>query len=72
MKKILIILFFNSLIAFDGFAGTDGENALSKKNPGEIKECFKSLNKGIFAFNQGLDKAIFKPVASAYLNYPAQ
>ena len=71
MKKILIILFFNSLIAFNGFAGTDGENALSKKNSGEVKECFKGLNRGIFAFNQGLDKAIFKPVASAYLKLPS-
>ena len=71
MKKILIILFFNLLIAFNGFAGTDGENALSKKNSGEVKECFKGLNRGIFAFNQGLDKAIFKPVASAYLKLPS-
>ena len=36
MKKILIIIFLNSLIAFNGFAGTDGENALSKKNSGEV------------------------------------
>ena len=71
MKKILIILFFNSLIAFNGIAGTDGENALSKKSNGNTKECFEGLNRGIFALNQGLDKVIFKPVASAYLKLPS-
>ena len=70
MKKILIIFFLNTLIAFNGVAGTDGENALSKKNSGEVKECFKGLNRGVFAFNQGLDKSVFKPVASAYLKLP--
>ena len=71
MKKILIIFFFNSLIAFHGVAAADGENALSKKNSGEVKECFEGLNRGVFAFNQGLDKAVFKPVASAYLKLPS-
>ena len=29
------------------------------------------LSKGIFAFNQGLDKAIFKPLAKGYRTLPS-
>jgi len=50
-------------------AGTDGENNLSK-NPKPIKDCFESLNRSSFALNQGLDKAIFKPVAKGYRSLP--
>tara|TARA_B110000093_G_scaffold117647_1_gene125974 strand:- start:355 stop:1101 length:747 start_codon:yes stop_codon:yes gene_type:complete len=50
-------------------AGTDGENNLSK-NPKPVKDCFESLNRSSFALNQGLDKAIFKPVAKGYRSLP--
>ena len=51
-------------------AGTDGENSLSKKS-GEVKDCFEGLNRATFSLNQGLDKAIFKPVAKGYRNLPS-
>ena len=70
MKKIILTLLLTLMLSFNVNAGTDGENNLSKKNPSEIKDCFEKLNRGTFAFNQGLDKAILKPVAKAYRGLP--
>ena len=51
-------------------AGTDDENSLSKKTSGEVKDCFEKVNRGIFAFNQGLDNAIFEPLAKESRKLP--
>ena len=51
-------------------AGTDGENSLSKGNTEEVKDCFEKVNRGIFAFNQGLDTALFEPLAKGYRKLP--
>lgn len=50
---------------------TDGQNSLSKKNSSEVKDCFEGLNRVTFAFNQGLDKIVFKPVARIYRVLPS-
>ena len=71
MNKILIITLTALMIALSANAGTDGENNLSKKNPRQVKDCFEKLNRGTFALNQGLDKAILKPVAKAYRTLPS-
>ncbi len=52
-------------------AGTDGENNLTKKNSGQIKDCFENINRATFKLNQALDGAIFKPVAKAYRVLPS-
>ena len=52
-------------------ADTDGENSLSKKNSGDVKDCFEGLNRATFSLNQGLDKAIFKPIAKGYRKLPS-
>ena len=71
MKKILILLIAAGLLTFGNVnAGTDGENSLSKKNSGEINDCFEKVNRGIFAFNQGLDTALFEPLAKGYRKLP--
>jgi len=70
MKKFFILLFISILLTSNVSAGTDGENSLSKKSPGDVRDCFESVNRATFAFNQGLDKAIFKPVASVYKKLP--
>ena len=31
-----------------------------KNNPSEIEDCSEGFNRATFAFNQGLDKAIFR------------
>ena len=52
-------------------AGTDGENSISKKNK-PVKDCFEGLNRTTFSMNQGLDKAIFKPIAKTYRTLPSE
>ena len=69
--KILIIIFFSNILFSIAYAGSDGEMKL-KTNPdsGEVYDCFEKVNRGIFAFNQGLDKVIFKPLATGYRKLP--
>jgi len=71
MKKILILLFLSAFISLNVNAGTDGENSLSKKKNQPSKDCFGKLNRGIFAFNKGLDNVIFQPVAKGYRKLPS-
>ena len=71
MKKILITCFLSLMLCLNVSADTDGENSLSKKNSGQVKDCFEKINRATFAFNMGLDKAIFKPVAKAYRVLPS-
>ena len=71
MKKTFIILFLSAFISLNVNAGTDGENSLSKKKNQPSKDCFGKLNRGIFAFNKGLDNVIFQPVAKGYRKLPS-
>ena len=45
-------------------------NFSAKSNAEEVKDCFEGLNRATFAFNQGLDKTIFKPIAKGYRKLP--
>ncbi len=71
-KKLTIILFTIFLVAFNANAASDGELELKKNDQKqkEVKDCFEKLNRATFAFNQGLDKAIIKPIAKTYRNLP--
>ena len=71
MKKILIFSIFllSQLLTSNVFAGSDGTLEIknkTKESASEVKDCFETVNRGIFAFNQGLDKIFFKPVAKGY------
>ena len=71
-KKLTILLFSLFLITFNAYAGSDGELAI-EKNKSEAhntKDCFEKLNRATFAFNQGLDKALIKPIAESYRKLP--
>ena len=49
------------------------EKLAFKKNKSEAqntKDCFEKLNRATFAFNQGLDKALIKPIAKGYRKLP--
>ena len=71
LKKLSIIIISIFLLSLNAYAGSDGELKLSKKDqPKEIKDCFEKLNRATFAFNQGLDKAVIKPLAEGYRNLP--
>ena len=76
MKKlfsIIIIILFSQFQVLNAIAGSDGEVEISSKknnNRQVVKDCFESVNRVTFAFNQGLDKIIFKPLAKGYRKLP--
>ena len=45
------------------------ESYFKKNDPANVKDCFEGLNRATFAFNQGLDGVLFKPVAKAYRTF---
>ena len=71
LKKIAIFLITTFALVANVDAASDGELLLKKNNPSEIEDCSEGFNRATFAFNQGLDKAIFKPVASVYRKLPS-
>ena len=71
MKKITIVLFLSIFCSTVASAGTDGENLLTKNKPESINDCFETVNRGVFAFNQLLDGAIFEPIAKGYRYIPS-
>tara|TARA_B100001245_G_C22784055_1_gene378484 strand:+ start:71 stop:862 length:792 start_codon:yes stop_codon:yes gene_type:complete len=74
MKKlfsIVVLILFSQFQVLNAIAGSDGQLEISsKKNSQDVKDCFESVNRGIFAFNQVLDKAVFKPLAKGYRKLP--
>jgi len=74
MKKlfsIVVLIFFSQFQVLNAIAGSDGQLEISsKKNIQDVKDCFESVNRGIFAFNQGIDKVVFKPLAKGYRKLP--
>ena len=70
--SIIIIIVFSQFQYLNAIADSDGEVEVSSKenNNKEVKDCFESVNRGIFAFNQGLDKIIFKPLSKGYRKLP--
>ena len=71
IKKLTIILFSVFLFSLNASAGSDAKLVLSEKEkPKKIKDCFEKLNRATFSLNQGLDKAIIKPIAKGYRNLP--
>jgi len=74
MKKflsILLFLIFSQIHTLNVFADSDGQLDLTKKKGnGEVSDCFEKVNRGVFAFNQGLDKIFFKPIAKGYRILP--
>ena len=71
MKKIAIILITTFTLTVNVNASSDGDLVLKKNDPSEIKDCSEGFNRASFALNQGLDKVIFKPVASVYKSLPS-
>jgi len=69
-RKLAIIVISVFLFTFTANAGSDGELVLKENRTKEIKDCFEKLNRATFSFNQGLDKAIIKPIAKGYRNLP--
>jgi len=71
MSRIFKVIILSLFIATSSMAGSDGQNELSKNTNGEVKDCFETVNRGIFAFNQAIDGLIFEPLAKGYLHLPS-
>ena len=69
-KKLAITLLTIFLLTFNANAGSDGEINLNQGTSTDVKDCFEKLNRATFALNQGLDKAIIKPLATGYKKLP--
>jgi len=69
-KKLIITIITLFLFSFNVYAGSSGDLTLEKQQPQEIKDCFEKLNRATFNFNQGLDKAVIKPIAKGYRKLP--
>ena len=70
LKNLIITIISIFLLAFNANAGSDGELVLKKDSPQKIKDCFEKLNRATFSFNQGLDRALIKPIAKGYRKLP--
>jgi len=71
MKKILCLTILGFFLSVSSLADTDGKIDMSKKSTEEVKDCFEGLNRGIFAFNQALDKALIEPLSKGYRKLPS-
>ena len=71
IKKFTIIVITTLALTLNVSAGTDGELLLKKNEPSEIKDCSEKFNRSVFAFNQGLDKILFKPISGIYKSLPS-
>jgi phospholipid-binding lipoprotein MlaA len=70
-KKLLLLITLAFFMAFNLQASSDGELSLNNHDSNKnIKDCFEGLNRATFAFNQGLDKALIKPLAEGYRKLP--
>jgi len=71
MVRFFTVIIISIFITTSSMGGSDGQNELSKSNNGEVKDCFESVNRGIFAFNQAIDGLIFEPLAKGYRYLPS-
>ena len=70
-KKFAIFLISIFFLTLNAIAASDNELVLSKNEQAKkIKDCSEKLNRITFSFNQGLDKAIIKPIAEGYRKLP--
>ena len=70
LLTILIVILFSS-ISNVAIAGDDGKLKLNGNNNNgykEVGDCFEKVNRGVFAFNQALDKVIFNKTKVPVLN----
>ena len=74
MSRIICIFILGLFLITNANAGSTGSTDLSKNSNGQngqVKDCFEGINRGIFAFNQALDKIVVEPIAKGYLHLPS-
>ena len=71
MKKLFcIILTVSLMINTNAFSGSEGSEELSKSSGTTTSDCFEGVSRAFFSFNQGLDRAVFEPLAKGYRKLP--
>jgi phospholipid-binding lipoprotein MlaA len=72
IKKTIYISVIALLLQINvSYAGSTGSEQLKADNSqNTTNECFEGFSRSMFAFNMGLDKAVFKPVAKGYRALP--
>ena len=58
------------MINTNAFSGSEGSEKLSKSSGTTTSDCFEGVSRAFFSFNQGLDKAVIKPIAKGYRKLP--
>ena len=71
MYRIFKIIIISLYLTSSSFAGSDGQNEMSKNPNGEVKDCFETINRGVFAFNEFIRDVVFEPLAKGYLYLPS-
>ena len=64
MKKIIYLIILSFLISVNSLAADSSKDY-------DVKDCFKGVNRGIFAFNKALDNIIVEPLATGYRKLPS-
>ena len=56
------------MINTNAFSGSEGSEELSKssRTTTSTSDCFEGVSRAFFSFNQGLDRAVFEPLAKGY------
>ena len=58
------------MINTNAFSGSEGSEKLSKSSGTTTSDCFEGVSRAFFSFNQGLDNAVFEPLAKGYRKLP--
>ena len=58
------------MINTNAFSGSEGSEELSKSSGTSTSDCFEGVSRTFFSFNQGLDRAVFEPLAKGYRKLP--
>ena len=58
------------MVNTNAFSGSEGSEKLSKSSGTTTSDCFEGVSRTFFSFNQGLDRAIFEPLAKGYRKLP--
>ena len=65
MPKLIKLLFGASILSLVVFS-----SQINAEEKYTANECFEKFSRGTLKFNQGIDRALFKPVAKGYRALP--
>lgn len=65
-RSLSLVIVFVAILTLSGCASTRNIIAQARMGPGQKLDPWESWNRKVFAFNDGLDQKVLKPVAIAY------